>query len=164
MNLCLDLQLTTQASSTKQTVLVPHYINMLGNNKESTTAETMMAVKPSNATTPGSTTSTVKSTPVPKPAAPSLPSTASTQLSATISQLGSSSSSYFSAYGSTTDPLAQKTGDASYPGPPPPAKPTSEAPKAQIPKPKHKYPFQYLNQVCPWRLLLRILSCHLLPL
>ena len=124
---------------------------MLGNNKDSTTAETMMAVKPSNASTPGSASSSaIKSTPIPKSGSTgsSLPSTASSQLSATISQLGSSSSSYFSAYGSTTDPLAQKSGDQNYPGPPPPAKPTStEPPKAQIPKPKHKYPFQYLNQV-----------------
>ncbi|XP_063681364.1 uncharacterized protein LOC134816452 [Bolinopsis microptera] len=143
------LQLTTQTSNAKTTVLVPHY--MLGNNKDSTTAETMMAVKPSNASTPGSASSSaIKSTPIPKSGSTgsSLPSTASSQLSATISQLGSSSSSYFSAYGSTADPLAQKPGDQNYPGPPPPAKPTStEPPKAQIPKPKHKYPFQYLNQV-----------------
>ena len=83
--------------------------------------------------------------PTPKPGGATT-TTPSVPASTPFTHLSSSGSSYFSAYGAATDPIVQK------PAPEPVysagALPKeNDISKAQIQKPKHKYPFQFLNQV-----------------
>ena len=73
-----------------------------------------------------------------------------------FTHLSSSGTSYFSAYGAaaapaSADPLAQKSvPEAAYSGS---LTKETDIIKTQIQKPKHKYPFQFLNQVSKFAFL-----------